>query len=143
MGWNPWRHIGHYYPHVIVDTDRELPARMWGLQSGHRIWLCRRLNQVRRRCTLTHEIVHLERGPVPADPAGLAREERVVSQLAARRLIPIDQLTAALAWTRDPHQLADELWVDLPTLYARMGALDAVEVAELEHRLDGQWLWIP
>lgn len=143
MGWNPWRHIGDSYPHIIVDTSRELPERVWGLQAGHNIWLCRRLNQVRRRCTLTHEIVHLERGPVPADPVGLAREERVVSQVAARRLISIDALADALSWTRDPHQLADTLWVDLPTLNARMAALDPLEVAELEHRLEGQWLWIP
>lgn len=143
MGWNPWRHIGHYYPHILVDTGIELPGRLWGVQSGNRIWLCRRLNQARRRCTLTHEIVHLERGPVPTDPAGLAREERTVSRLAARRLITTEQLAAALSWTRDPHQLADELWVDLPTLRARMDALDPVEVADLEHRLDGDWLWIP
>jgi hypothetical protein len=40
-----------------------------GLQHGHRIWLCRTLTQAERRCTLTHELVHRERGPVPADPA--------------------------------------------------------------------------
>lgn len=143
MGWNPWRHIGDSYPHIIVDTWRELPDRIWGLQAGNHIWLCRRLDQARRRCTLAHEIIHLERGPVPTDPAGLAREERVVARLAAQRLITTDELVAALAWTRDPHQLADALWVDLPTLYARMAALDPVEVADLEHRLDGEWLWIP
>lgn len=143
MGWNPWRHIGVFYPHIIVDISRELPGRLWGVQFGRHIWLCRRLNQARRRCTLTHEIVHLERGPVPADPVGLAREERVVSQIAARRLITIDALADALAWTRDPHQLAEALWVDVPTLRARIDALDPLEVADLEHRLDGEWMWIP
>lgn len=143
MGWNPWRHIGHYYPHIMVDLRHELPARIWGMQAGNRIWLCRQLDQVRRRCTLTHEIVHLERGPVPTDRIGLAREERTVAQLAARRLIGVDALADALAWTRDPHQLAEALWVDLPTLRTRMDNLDPVEVAELKHRLDGQWLWIP
>jgi hypothetical protein len=143
MAWNPWRHLADHYPHIVVHTRQELPGRLWGFQFGHQIWLCRRLNQSRRRCTLAHEIIHLERGPVPADPIGLAREERIVSELSARRLISTDQLAAALQWTRDPSQLAEELWVDLPTLQARMGALDPLEVAELEHRLDGDWLWIP
>lgn len=128
-----------FYPHIIVDTDRELPGRLWGVQAGNRIWLCRRLNQARRRCTLTHEILHLERGPVPTDPRGLAREERIVSQLAAQRLIPLPQLIDGLKWTRDIEQLADHLWVDVPTLQARMQSLDPIEVAQLEHELDGQW----
>ena len=140
MGWNPWRHIGEHYPDVIVDTRVELPGRIWGLTVDRHIWLCRRLDQVRRRCTLTHEIVHLERGPVPTDPVGHAREERLVEQLAARRLITIDALADGLAWTRDLHQLAEHLWVDVPTLQARMGSLDPIEVAQLEHELDGQWI---
>jgi hypothetical protein len=143
MGWNPWRHIGKHHPDVTVDTSVELPGRIWGLTAENRIWLCRRLDQVARRCTLTHEIVHLERGPVPADTRGRDREERTVDAIAARRLITLDALADALAWTRDPEQLAEALWVDVPTLHARMSGLDPVEVAELENRLDGEWLWIP
>jgi hypothetical protein len=143
MGWNPWRHIGRHYPHVTVVTDQELPGAVWGQQQGNRIWLCRRLDQARRRCTLTHEIIHLERGSVPADARGLAREERAVDAEAARRLITLGALADALRWSREPAQLADTLWVDVPTLRARMASLDPVEVAELEHRLEGDWLWIP
>lgn len=142
MGWNPWRHAGRL-PHITVVTDRELPDRVWGIQSGNIIWLCRRLGQTRRRCTLTHELVHLERGPVPTDVRGRVREERAVSAEAARRLIPLAGLADALRWSRDPEQLAEVLWVDLPTLRVRMAGLDPVEVAELENRLDGEWLWIP
>jgi hypothetical protein len=143
VGWDPWAHIGRHWPHIVVDIGRELPDGVWGMQIGPRIWLCRRLDQTRRRCTLTHEIVHLERGPVPADARGVAREERVVDAIAARRLVTIDALGDALRWTRDPEQLAEALWVDMPTLRARMAGLDPVEVAELEHRLEGDWLWIP
>jgi hypothetical protein len=127
------------YPHITVVTEHELPGRVWGLQSGSHLWLCRRLNQARRRCTLTHEIVHLERGPVPADPRGHMREERTVSALAAQRLIPIADLVDGLRWTRNARELADQLWVDIPTLRARMASLDPVEVAHLEYELDGQW----
>jgi hypothetical protein len=143
MGWNPWAHIGRHYPNVTVITDQELPGSVWGLTNGTRIWLCRRLNQTRRRCTLTHEIVHLERGAVPHDARGLAREEQAVDHIAARRLITLDALVDGLRWTRDTEQLADALWVDVPTLRSRMTGLDPVEVAELENRLDGEWLWIP
>jgi hypothetical protein len=143
MGWNPWRYDGTYLPHITVITDKELPGRIWGVQSGDTIWLCRRLNQARRRSTLAHELVHLERGPVPTDPRGRAREEHIVSGVAARRLIALDALVDGLRWTRDPEQLAEHLWVDVPTLQARMTGLDPVEVAELENKLNGQWLWIP
>jgi hypothetical protein len=140
MGWNPWRHLADHYPHIEVRLDRELPGRVWGTTIGNRIWLCRLLDQAARRSTLTHEIVHLERGPVPADARGHAREERAVSAEAARRLIPLDALADGLRWSRDdPHQLAEALWVDVPTLKARMESLDPIEVAQLENALDGQW----
>ncbi|MEV5360991.1 hypothetical protein AB0K45_11795 [Micrococcus luteus] len=113
------------------------------MQTVGRIWLCRKLNQARRRCTLTHELIHLERGPVPVDPVGRAREELAVNVEAARRLITLAQLVEALRWTREPVELADQLWVDQPTLRARMDNLDPLEVAELEHHLEDQWLWIP
>jgi hypothetical protein len=143
--WHPWQHAGEHYPHVTISCRHELPHRVWGLQSGHMIWLCRRLNQARRRCTLTHELIHLERGPVPTEPIARAKEERAVSVTAARRLIPIAALIDAYRWCPGGNvsELAEELWVDVPTLRVRMTALDPFEVAELEHQLDGDWLWIP
>ena len=143
MGWNPWQHLATHWPHITVVANQELPGNLWGLLAGNRIYLCRRLTQAQRRCTLMHELGHLERGPVPADPRGYAREERAVSIEAARRLITIPALADGLRWTRDPDQLADALWVDVPTLQTRMTGLDPVEVAELEHLLEGEWLWIP
>ncbi|WP_301144650.1 hypothetical protein [Mycolicibacterium fortuitum] len=141
--WHPWRHAGDKYPHVTISCDRELPGRIWGLQLGNMIWLCRKLNQVRRRCTLTHELIHLERGPVPADPALAAREERTVDELAARRLIELPHLIDGLRWTRDPAELADALWVDMPTLRTRLATLDPIETAEMEHALGDECLWTP
>ena len=140
MGWNPWRHAGKHYPDVTIETTIELPGRLWGLTVDRTILLCRRLNQAARRSTLTHELVHMERGPVPADARGRAREERAVSAEAARRLITIDALADGLRWTRDPDQLAEHLWVDVPTVRTRLGGLDPIEVAQLEHALDGEWI---
>jgi len=139
-GWNPWQHLAEHWPHVTVIANRELPGNMWGLLIGSRIYLCRRLDQAARRSTLTHEVVHLERGAVPTDPRGHAREERVVSRIAARRLITIADLADGLKWTRDRSELAEHLWVDVPTLNARMESLDPIEVAELEHALEDEWI---
>lgn len=80
---------------------------------------------------------------MPADPAAAAREEQIVDEITARRLITVPQLAEGLRWSREPRELAEHLWVDQPTLQTRMATLDPVEVADLEHDLDGDWLWIP
>lgn len=143
FSWHQWRHLRVRYPDVDVTCRHRLPDQTMGLQQGRRIWLCRTLTQAERRCTLTHELVHRERGPVPHDPAAADREERTVNEISARRLITLPSLADGLRWTRDPHQLAEHLWVDRPTLNTRMATLDPLEVADLENRLEGEWLWIP
>lgn len=72
-----------------------------------------------------------------------ATEERIVDELAARRLIDLPELIDGLRWTRDLEELADALWVDRPTLSTRMATLDPIEVADVEHALADEWLWIP
>lgn len=141
--WHPWRHAAEHYPDVIISCHRELPEQMWGLTnfSLRKVWICKRLRQVHRRCTLTHELIHLERGPVP--PHLQADEERIVDELAARRLIELPDLIEALRWTQDPTELAEGLWVDRSTLKTRMNTLDPVEVANIEHALEDEWLWAP
>jgi hypothetical protein len=52
-------------------------------------------------------------------------------------------LTLRACSSRHARDIADHLWVDLPMLEARMNALDPIEIAELEHHLEDQWLWIP
>lgn len=141
--WHPWRMLRDHYVDVDVTCRHRLPDRVMGLQLGRRIWLARGLTQAERRCTLTHELVHRERGPVPHDPAAAAREERHVDEIAARRLITTEALVDGLRWTRQLDDLAEHLWVDRPTLNVRMATLDPLEVAELEHHLEDQWLWIP
>lgn len=141
--WHPWRMLRDHHGDVDVSCRHRLPDRVMGLQLGRRIWLARGLTQAERRCTLTHELVHRERGPVPVDPAAAAREEAIVDEISARRLITLPQLVEGLKWTRQAHELADHLWVDRPTLQTRMATLDPLEVAQLEHHLEDQWLWAP
>lgn len=122
-----------------------MPTGRRGCIRGNVVLIDRRQLQVERRCTVAHELVHDERRVFPAEAALRAREETLVERTAARRLIELPELVDALraCSSQHAHDLADHLWVDLPMLEARMNALDPVEVAELEHHLEDQWLWIP
>lgn len=75
------------------------------------------------RCTLSHELVHLERGPAP--PWLNDCEEQLVEAESARRMVPLPDLMAAVQWTDDAYELTLELWVDVTTLVARVRTLIA------------------
>lgn len=91
------------------------------------------LGQADRRSALLHEIEHLAGGPAVRGYVG--QDERQVSQRAARWLIPFDNLARAMVWANDDYELAEELWVDVFTVRARLDGLDAAESAELERRM--------
>ncbi len=141
--WHPWRHIRQRYPHLGVNCCEPLPDDLRAAWTQTGLFLRPGLTQAQRRCALTHEIVHLERGPVPRNPVLAAAEERIVADIAARRLIPLRSLLDAFMWTRptNHHDLADELWVDVPTLRIRLSGLDRHEVAELNRAIDRRWPW--
>ena len=105
------------------------------------IVLARHLTQVERRCTLTHELEHVHRGPVPADPCLRDREETIVDGIAARRLVSLKELIEALLLSHNEHDVADELWVDIPTLRARIAGLAEKERAAIEERLHASEYW--
>lgn len=65
----------------------------------------------------------------------MAREEEIVSRESARRLVTLEQLSEALAWTLRDDELTEELWVDRPTLRARLRSLTDAEHAYLAARL--------
>lgn len=132
--WHPWRTLREQFPHVELRFT-ELPDGIWGETDGRTVWLDQRLNQAQRRSVLTHELWHLRRGIRPACPD----EERICDELAARELISIGALIDAFRWTQDPRSLASHLWVDHHTLAVRLGTLDPIEVAELEHETNGAW----
>ncbi|WP_108724372.1 ImmA/IrrE family metallo-endopeptidase [Geodermatophilus chilensis] len=142
--WHPWRHLARHHPHLTV-LFADLPSGLLGfthLADGV-IVLDRRLSQVERRCTLTHELEHVHRGPVPADRRLAAREERVVDELAARRLVSLRELMEALLWSDNEHEVADELWVDVPTLRTRIAELAAEEQVAIDARLADAPRWQP
>jgi IrrE N-terminal-like domain len=133
--YHPWRHLRDQHPDVHVDPQCALPPGTVGRWTADgRLELSDRSSQQQRRSTLAHEIVHLERGPVPRDPRQRGREERIVEETAARRLIPLELLIDAIRWGQGTAD-HDELWVDPSMLLIRFSTLAAAERATIPHAL--------
>lgn len=129
MAYDPWGEVPAGWS---VDLAA-MPVRGMCRWSRKAILLGIRLSGVEERCTLTHEIVHAERGPFPR--WATAREEAAVNAAAARRLISLDALGEALAWSLHPAVAAEELDVDPPMLEALLRDLTEAEVEALRRRL--------
>lgn len=133
--YHPWRQLRSLSAWTLLWSPPRSGARgecHWPTQT---ITLDPRLLQAERRSVLAHELEHVDRGPMPG--WAREREEEAVNALAARKLIGIRELGEALAWSLDPHEVAEELWVDVPTLQARLRHLHPAERHHLEHRLNG------
>ena len=100
------------------------PAPSHPNTDGTSIWLTVERTVAETRCTLVHELIHLERGHSTCRPPGV---EADVAREAAQRLIPIDDLADALARTRSELEAAELLWGDVDTLRTRLTFLDDVE----------------
>ena len=112
------------FPRVRVEFTR-LDGRCGETNGRDLIRLDKRLLQVERRCTLAHELVHLEVGE--GRPCSASRE-REVNRIAAARLVPFEALVKAARWARSPLELAEELWVTPLMLEARCETLTASEL---------------
>lgn len=122
--YNPWDHLRTTFPSVRVEFAR-LEGRCGETNGRDLIRLDKRLLQVERRCTLAHELVHLEAGE--GRPCSASRE-REVNRIAAARLVPFEALVKAARWARGPLELAEELWVTPSMLEARCETLTAAEL---------------
>ena len=125
--FHPWRALREM-THVVVEWIRPHPRAPGATNGADVIWLDPRLSQVERRCVLTHELVHLEYGHRGCQPPAV---EQAVRVRTAERLVELEDLAAAVKWTVDPDELAEELWVTPMVLQDRVAALSASEVAAL------------
>jgi hypothetical protein len=134
--YDPWADVAGNWPgvEVVIEPMRgsllgELRYPVIALRAG--------TSAAQRRCTLAHELVHLERGVIDCGPWA-AREELAVHAEAARRLIRLDDLTAAVRLAGpDPGAavLAAALDVDQQTLALRVDRLTPRERASLTAHL--------
>lgn len=132
--YHPWRVFRDHFPDWTLawhPMDGNLGLTTWHDKT---ITLHPDQDQAQRRSTLAHELAHVERGPF--DSACRDLEERAVDDVAARRLITLDQLAGALVWAYDVVELAGELWVDVEIVRVRLANLTEAEGRDLEHRLD-------
>lgn len=130
---NPWRRLREL-AHVTLHI-RDLEPGLLGYcdHDAHEIHLTTGMGQRQRRSVLRHELEHYERGLVYAGHE--VAEEQAVDQATAHALIELDRLADALAWSRDPHEVAVELSVSLDVLKCRMQHLHPSERAYLKRRL--------
>jgi Zn-dependent peptidase ImmA (M78 family) len=135
LRYSPWEDLGRREVALRFDVLPEDQDGLW-LPDLALIVLDRRLTQTERRCSLAHELVHHELGHVECGHAGLAEiQESQADAMAARRLVTIDQLAAALPWTVDKAELADMLWVTEDVLELRLGLLSNRDRALLDARM--------
>lgn len=130
--YHPWRDLRRLGERVVLVWERLEPGVLAETDGRGVIWMDPAQRQAKRRCTLAHELAHIELGHTDGCTP---REDRAADDLAARRLIPLDRLADALAWTESAEEAADELWVDEATLSARLASLTADERVALAERL--------
>lgn len=116
-------HLRKHHPDVAVH-ETELPPGYMGCTDHARrvIWLDSRLTCAEQRATLAHEIGHLELDTVHDGEVAMAAEA-VVDAWAARKLISAADLVSAFRCCPHLADIAEELWVDLDTVRARLGCL--------------------
>lgn len=133
--YHPWRRFRGLARWTLEQAP--LPAGV----SGLTVWptgtviLDRRLSQVERRCTICHELVHIERGPLPDNAELSVIEEGLVERISAGRLIELHDLGEALAWSSHISEAADMLWVTEDVLRVRLDHLSEHECDYLQKRL--------
>jgi len=127
--YDPWRDLAVNWPEIDVVIE-PMGGRLLGLLRYPVIALRADTSAAQRRCTLTHEIVHLERGVGDCGPWS-GREELLVHREVARRLIPIAELAGAvrdLGGSAVLAELAQVLDVDLETARLRLELLTSDEL---------------
>lgn len=129
LSYDPVADVARRYPDWLV-ADADLGGLIAEVFCPARrvILLDHSLGPAVVRCSLAHAIAHLDLGHThPVRGHFENREETSANDLAAQRLISIDDYAAALSWTRDPAELAAELAVDGATLRVREARFTAAD----------------
>ena len=131
--YDPWRVLATEWPDVDFRFER-LPGDLLGqIRAGGRLIVVRGdSSAAQRRCTLAHELVHLERGFGTGNAYFDEREEVTVHRIAAIRLIGFRRLLDVVRETDDHRMIATMVDVDRHTLAVRLGTLSAAQLVQLE-----------
>ena len=139
--YDPWRDLRENWPQVDLVVEPMQGDLLGVTRAGGRVIALRAgTSSGQQRCTLAHEIVHLERGLAHCGP-WQNREELLVHSEVAARLIPVDLLAEAIRFLGgdgDAGGLALLLDVDRETLELRRRLLDRGERRQLGRQLARQ-----
>jgi hypothetical protein len=126
-GLNPWRRLRALEGWTLRWHEPDEDARMGVTRHGERsISLRLDLTWAQRRCTILHECLHAEHGPVLATHYG--RHEDDVRRQTARLLLPdVHTMADALTWAHGLEEAASELHVDVDVLRDRLRWLHPAE----------------
>jgi hypothetical protein len=130
--YDPWRDLSQNWPEIDVAVEA-MSGELLGLLCYPVIVLRAGTSAAQRRCTLAHELIHLERGIRDCGPWS-AREELHVHREVARRLVTVSQLARAvreLGGTGDLAALAQAVDVDTETARLRLELVTAEERARI------------
>lgn len=131
--WHPWRAFRER-EHLTLswhDSDDLLGCIE---HSTGDVSLTTGMLQSERRSTITHELIHDERGPAPAGFE--EQEEATVRRLTAERLIPFAELVDAMFWCYGEWELADHFHVDVDVVVDRLRSLSPSETAFINAEMD-------
>lgn len=129
--YDPWSHA--HALHVPVHTAR-LPPGLRGVTDSRTVWLDDRLTPTEARCTLTHELVHVQEGHTHHQPT---RVEDQVRAATAHRLIPWENVLRYLGSQCTTHDAAEDLAVTEEILLDRLHHATLTELADLHHIRQG------
>ena len=125
--YHPWREL-RSRDHLEL-TWADLPPGVRGMTDGtSAIWMEPEQLQVERRCTLAHELAHID---LRHTTKPTVREEQTARRLAAQKLIEWDALVDVFRWAHNAQEAADELWVTPEVLEDRLRFLHPHERALL------------
>jgi len=134
--FNPWRRLRALADWTLHWHDPVDDGRMGITRFAPRtISLRSDLTWAQRRCTILHECLHAEHGPVLTTHYG--RHELQVRRETARLLLPdVRAIGDALAWALSNEEAAYELHVDVGVLADRLRWLHPAERGYLTKRLE-------
>lgn len=134
--FNPWRRLRAMVDWTLHWHDPAEDGRMGVTRhSARSISLRADLTWEQRRCTVLHECLHAEHGPVLS--THYARHELQVRRETARLLLPdVRTIGDALAWALSNEEAAEELHVDIGVLRDRLRWLHPSERHYLTRRLE-------
>jgi len=130
--YDPWEHLKACFPHLTVELVDSIDGsdKLGQIYfDDDRIELRADLTSDETRATLTHELIHAERGGALEVHRDL--EEDVVDLVMAARLIPVHRMPTLIEDLRAAGRasvLAADVGVDLYTIYAGLALAVAVKV---------------